>query len=70
MNHKNRKKFEAMKKEMIINLLNKEINRLPLLVKKPAGILTEDLVQKAKLISNDAYLILKKERFLQGLPRR
>jgi len=58
-----------MKKEMLINLLNNEINRLPLLVKKPAGILTDDLVQKAKLISNDAYLMIKRERFLVGLKR-
>ena len=70
MNKKQKKVFETMKKEMLINLLNNEINRLPLLVKKPAGILTEDLVQKTKLISNDAYLIMKRERFLQGLPRR
>ena len=70
MNRKDKKQFESMKKEMLISLLNKETNRLPLLIKKPAGILTEDIVQKAKLISNDAYLMIRKERFLYGLSRK
>lgn len=64
-----KRKFESMKKEMLINLLNKEIPKIPLLVKKSAGILTEDIVQKCKLLSNDAYLQIKRERFLTGLKR-
>ena len=69
MNNKKREKFESMKKDMLINLLNKEVNRMPLLVKKPAGLLTEDLVQKSKLINNESYLMLKREKFLIGLKK-
>ena len=67
MNKKNRKKFEALKKEMLINLLNKESNRMPLLIKKPSGLLTEYNVESCKLISNEAYLLIRRERYLQGL---
>jgi len=70
MNRKDKKKFETAKKEMIINLLNKEVNKMPLLVRKPVGLLTEDLVQKSKLVSNETFLMLKRERYLQGLSRR
>ena len=69
MNKKEKKQFESMKKEMLINLLNKEIPKMPLLIRKTAGILTEDLVQKSKLISNETYLMLKRERFLMNLRR-
>ena len=38
-------------------------------LKKPSGLLSEDLVQRAKLINNETYLILKREKFLIGLKK-
>ena len=34
------------------------------------GILTEDLVQKSKLIGESTYRMLKRERFLEGMRRQ
>ena len=49
----------------------KEFWQTPLWVlKKPSGLLSEDSVQKCKLINNESFLIVKRERFLQGLSRR
>ena len=56
------------KKEKIDN--PKEWWQTPLWVlKKPSGLLSEDLVQRSKLISNDVFLMLKRERFLIGLKK-
>ena len=49
----------------------KEFWQMPLWVlKKPSGLLSEDSIQKCKLINNESFLIVKRERFLQGLSRR
>ena len=58
------KKLRKKTREFLLE--NQKINysNIPLLIKKPSGIISEDIVQKSKLISNDAYLMLKRERFL------
>ena len=69
---------KTMKLNKVLRLKTKEFLlgnqkdkwRFPLLVKKSKGILGLDAVEKCKLINNEAYLILKRERFLQGLSRK
>ena len=70
MNKNDRKKFEALKKEMFINLLKKERGINVLKLKKKFSTLSLDNVEKCKLINDESYRIVKRERFFQGLDHR
>ena len=58
------------KKEKIEN--PKEWWQIPLwkLKYKGMGLLTNDMVEKTKLIDNHSYMQVRKEKFLQGLSKR
>ena len=69
--------FEAMKQQLISRSIeSKKIKRIPLydyikkLIYDGKGMLTDDMVQKCKLISQDDYYIVRKERFLLNLNKK
>ncbi len=74
MNRKDKKVFEELKKKLTINLLNMENKKripvfdyVPKMVYSGWGLLSMDMVEKCKLISDVDYHIVRKERFLLNL---
>ena len=71
---KKQKQFEALKRQLIEKRM-KETFKIPLvplfkLQYKGKGYLTDDICQKAKCIGDDSYRMLKRELYLQGLPKK
>ena len=74
---KNKKTFEAMKQQLINRSIeSKKIKRIPVFDYVPKmiysgfGLLTMDMVEKCKLISNVDYHIVRKERFLYNINKK
>ena len=74
---KNKKIFEELKRQLILKSIEKKkAIRIPLFdldkiqFNGKGLMITQDMAEKTKLLNNESYLMVRKERYLQGLPNR
>ncbi len=73
MNKKDKKIFDELNKKLLIQLLNKENKKIPVMEYVPKmiysgfGLFTDDMVQKCKLLPEHEFNFVRKERFLLNL---